>query len=135
MPRVKSERQSATKHRVRPPENFDEYLATVAPQARSALVKMRAAIRSVLPREASETISYRIPAFRHKGIVVWFAAFSSHCSLFPTASVIEEYRAKLKGYKTSKGTVQFPLEKPLPVALIKAMVKSRLTQLESKPRK
>ena len=93
MPRVKSERQSATKHRVRPPENFDEYLATVAPQARSALVKMRAAIRSVLPREASETISYRIPAFRHKGIVVWFAAFSSHCSLFPTASVIEEYRA------------------------------------------
>jgi len=65
------------------PKDVDEYLAGVPEPARSALQKMRAAIRSVIPAEASETISYRIPAFMHKRVLVWFAAFSNHCSLFP----------------------------------------------------
>jgi len=93
---------------------------------------MRAAIRSALPREATETISYGIPAFKHHRILVWFAAFSDHCSLFPTAAVIEAFKKELKGFSTSKGTIHFPLNRPLPVALIKKIVKSRVAQLEAK---
>jgi len=93
---------------------------------------MRAAIRSAVPREATETISYRIPAFKHHGILVWFAAFSDHCSLFPTAAVIEAFNEELKGFSTSKGTIHFPLNRPLPVALIKKIVKARVAELEAK---
>jgi uncharacterized protein YdhG (YjbR/CyaY superfamily) len=95
---------------------------------------MRLAIRSVVPAEATEVISYKIPAFKHRRILVWYAAFSNHCSLFPTASVIDAFRDELKGFSTSKGTVQFPLDKPLPVALIKKMVKFRVAENEGKKR-
>jgi len=117
------------------PKNIDEYLAGVPEPARSTLNKMRAAIRSAVPPEASETISYRIPAFKHKGVLVWFAAFSDHCSLFPTAAVIEAFKNELKGFSTSKGTIQFPTDKPLPTALVKKMVKARVAQNESKKRR
>jgi uncharacterized protein YdhG (YjbR/CyaY superfamily) len=110
-----------------------EYLARVPAPARSALSKMRAAIRRAVPREARETISYRMPAFKHKGILVWFAAFSDHCSLFPTAAVIEAFKKELKSFSTSKGTIHFPLNKPLPLALIEKIVKARVAQLEAKP--
>jgi len=96
---------------------------------------MRAAIRSVVPREATETISYGIPAFKHNGILVWFAAFSDHCSLFPTAAVIEKFKTQLKSFSTSKGTIHFPLDKPLPIALIKKIVKARAAQLNAKHRR
>ena len=96
---------------------------------------MRAAIRSAVPREATETISYRIPAFKHHRILVWFAAFSDHCSLFPTAAVIEAFKKELKGFSTSKGTIHFPLNRPLPVALIKKIVKARVAQLEASHRR
>jgi uncharacterized protein YdhG (YjbR/CyaY superfamily) len=66
---------------------------------------------------------------------VWFAAFSSHCSLFPTAAVIEEFKNELKGFTTSKGTVQFPVNKPLPVTLVKKLVKARIAQTENKKRR
>ncbi len=95
---------------------------------------MRAAIGSALPREATETISYRIPAFKLKKIVVWFAAFQNHCSLFPTAAVIEQFKDELEVYTISKGTIQFPVDKPLPSALIKKLVKVRLEQSEGKRR-
>ena len=72
-----------------------------------------------MPAEATETISYQMPAIRHNGVLVWYAAFSGHCSLFPTAAVMDKFKNELKGFKTSKGTVQFALDKPLPVALIK----------------
>ena len=91
---------------------------------------MRSAIRTALPAEAVETISYRIPAFRYRGVVVWFAAFSDHCSLFPTAEIIQAFKNDLKDYSTSKGTVHFPLDKPLPLALIRRMVKARAAQME-----
>jgi uncharacterized protein YdhG (YjbR/CyaY superfamily) len=117
------------------PKNIDEYLAGVPEPARSTLNKMRAAIRSAVPPEATETISYRIPAFKHKGVLVWFAAFSDHCSLFPTAAVIEAFKNELKGFSTSKGTIQFPTDKPLPTALVKKMVKARVAQNESKKRR
>jgi len=96
---------------------------------------MRATIRSVVPSEATETISYGMPAFRHNGVLVWFAAFSNHCSLFPTASVIAEFQSELKGYSTSKGTIHFPTDKPLPTTLIKKLVKARVAQNEAKKRR
>jgi len=114
------------------PKDFDEYLAGVPEPARGALLKMRAAIRSAVPAAASETISYRMPAFQHKGVLVWFGAFSNHCSLFPTAAVIELFKDELKGYSASKGTVHFPTDKPLPTGLIKKLVKARVAQIESK---
>jgi uncharacterized protein YdhG (YjbR/CyaY superfamily) len=119
----------------RAPENVDEYLAGVPEPARSTLKNIRAAIRSAVPPEATETISYRIPAFRYKGVLVWFAAFSNHCSFFPTAAVIEEFKNELKGFSISKGTIQFPTDKPLPAALVKKMVKARVAQIESKKTK
>jgi uncharacterized protein YdhG (YjbR/CyaY superfamily) len=114
------------------PKSVDEYLAGVPEPARSTLTKMRAAIRSAVPPGATETISYRIPAFKHKGVLVWFAAFSDHCSLFPTASVIEAFKNELKDFSTSKGTIHFPVDKPLPTALVKKLVKARVAQNENK---
>ena len=116
------------------PKNVDEYLARVPEPARSTLNKIRAAIRAAAPGEATETISYGIPAFKHKGVLVWFAAFSDHCSLFPTAAVIEMFKSELKGYSTSKGTIHFPTDKPLPTALVKKMVRARVAQIENKKR-
>ena len=114
------------------PKAVDEYLARVPEPARSTLNKIRAAIRSAVPPEATETISYGIPAFNYKGVLVWYAAFSNHCSLFPTASVVEAFKDDLKGFTTSKGTIHFPTDKPLPAALVKKMVKLRVAQIESK---
>jgi uncharacterized protein YdhG (YjbR/CyaY superfamily) len=110
----------------------DEYLSRVPPTAREALSKIRAAIRSVVPAEAVEVVSYNIPAFKHKKVLVWYAAFSDHCSLFPTASVIEAFQGDLAGFSTSKGTVHFPLDKPMPTALIKKLVKARVSEVEGK---
>lgn len=108
----------------------DEYFAAVPQLARNQLEKLRSVIRSVVPKDATEVISYSIPAFRQKKIIVWYAAFSSHCSLFPTAAVIQKFRDDLKNYTISKGTIQFPLDKPLPSALIKRIVKARLAELQ-----
>src|SRR6266481_2394724 len=114
------------------PKNIDEYLAGVPEPARSTLNRIRGAIRSAVPPEATECISYGMPAFKHKGVLVWFAAFSDHCSLFPTASVIEAFKKELKGFSTSKGTIHFPADKPLPAALVKKLVKARVAQNEHK---
>lgn len=96
---------------------------------------MRGAIRSALPADATATISYRIPAFRSdKGVLVWYAAFADHCSLFPTAAVIEKFTEELASFSTSKGTIHFPIGKRLPTKLIQALVKTRVKQAESKKR-
>lgn len=108
------------------PATVDEYIAKVPEPARGMIAKMRTTIRSVLPANAVETISYRIPAFKLKKIVVWYAAFQNHCSLFPGSAVIESFKDELKGYTISKGTVQFPIAEPLPTALIKKLVRARL---------
>jgi len=117
------------------PKTVDDYLASVPEPARSTLNKMRATIRSAAPPEATETISYGIPAFKHNGVLVWYAAFSNHCSFFPTASVIEAFKDELKGCSISKGTIKFSTDKPLPAALVKKMVKARVAQMESKKRR
>ena len=114
------------------PKNVDEYLAGLPEPARSTLKRMRAVIRSAVPPQATETISYGIPAFKYKGSLVWFAGFSHHCSLFPTASVIQAFKKELKGYNTSKGTIHFPVDKPLPAALLKKLVKARVAEVEDK---
>jgi uncharacterized protein YdhG (YjbR/CyaY superfamily) len=120
-------RESAAKRKVPSrPQTVNDYLAVVPEPAHSTLQRVRAAIRSVVPPEATETISYGIPAFQYDGPLVWFAAFSDHCSFFPTASVIKAFKNELKEYKTSKGTIHFPVDKPLPPALVKKMVKARL---------
>ena len=134
MRKVKSAIGRSRVKRSAPPKDIDEYLAGVPEPARSTLNKVRAAIRSAAPPEATETISYRIPAFKYKGVLVWFAAFADHCSLFPTASVIEMFKKELKDYSTSKGTIQFPTDKPLPPPLIKKLVKARVEQIESNKR-
>ncbi|HLW52298.1 MAG TPA: DUF1801 domain-containing protein [Candidatus Angelobacter sp.] len=113
-------------------ETVTGYLARVPQPARAALLTMRAAIRSAVPAEAVEVISYRIPAFKHERVLVWYAAFSDHCSLFPTAAVIEGFKNELKGYTLSKGTIHFPLDKPVPVLLIKKLVKGRVAQAKIK---
>ena len=107
-------------------KTVNQYLARVAESPRTTLNKMRATIRSAVPPTASEIISYQIPAFKDERVLVWFAAFSNHCSLFPTNFVIEKFSDELHAFSTSKGTVQFPLNKPLPVTLIKKMVKARV---------
>jgi len=135
MKKVRSGNRSSAAKGSGAPKNVDEYLAGVPEPARSTLNKMRAAIRSTVPAEATETISYGMPAFKHKGVLVWFAAFSNHCSLFPTASVIEAFKSELKGFSTSKGTIHFPTDKPLPTALVKKLVKARVAQNESKKRR
>lgn len=117
------------------PKDHDEYLAAVSEPARSTLNKMRAVIRSAVPRDATETISYGMPAFKRNGVLVWYAAFSDHCSFFPTGAMIEKFKDELKGYTTSKGTIQFAVDKPLPAALVKKMVKARVAATESKKKR
>jgi uncharacterized protein YdhG (YjbR/CyaY superfamily) len=109
-------------------KDVEKYIERAREPARSRLKHMRAAIRTAVTGEAVEIISYGIPAFKLKRVLVWYAAFSGHCSLFPTAAVIEEFRGKLGAFTVSKGTVQFPLDKPLPTALIKKIVKERVAQ-------
>jgi uncharacterized protein YdhG (YjbR/CyaY superfamily) len=100
--------------------------------ARSVLNKLRAAIRSALPRDVTETISYRMPAFERDGVLVWYAVFRDHCSLFPGGSVLGHLKNEVAGYKTSKGTIQFSLDTPLPTALIKKIVNARVAEREAK---
>jgi uncharacterized protein YdhG (YjbR/CyaY superfamily) len=100
------------------PRTVDEYLAAVPEPARTTLSKIHAAIRSAAPAEATEAISYGMPMFKYKGLLVGFAAFANHCSLFPGPSPIEAFKDELKGFETSKGTIKFPMDKPLPAALV-----------------
>lgn len=114
------------------PKNVEEYLASVPKPALSTFTRLRAAVQSAVPAEATEVISYGIPAFKRKRVLVWFAAFSNHCSLFPTAAVIEYFKNELKAFSTSKGTIHFPTDKPLPTSLIKKIVKARVALDQAK---
>jgi len=130
--RAKAVKRSSAGKTKRVPQSVDEYLAGIPEPARSTLKKIRAAIRSAVPPAAIETISYGMPAFKYKGMVAWFAAFADHCSLFPTASIVRAFKEELKGFSTSKGTIRFPIDKPLPGTLVKKLVKAGVTQNESR---
>ena len=115
------------------PKTVNEYLAAVPEPARSTLKNVRTAIRSAAPAEATEVISYGIPMFKYKGMLMGYAAYRKHCSLFlATSSLLEKFKDELLRYQTSKGTIRFPTDQPLPASLVKKIVKARVAQNDQK---
>ncbi len=111
-------------------ETVDDYLATVPQDARATLLKLRKLIQATVP-DATEGISYQIPTFKYKGPLVAFAAFPNHCSFYVMSpAVMEMYKDELKSYDIAKGTIRFPVNKPLPAALVKKLVKARIEENE-----
>ncbi len=108
-------------------ESIDEYIAVQPKNIQPILQELRQAIKEAAP-QAEETISYQMPAFKQNGVLVWFAAFKNHVSIFPKVSVMEEFKEQLSPYQKSKGTIKFPLDKPLPLDLIKDMVRFRVKE-------
>ena len=111
--------------------NFDAYLKRFPKNVQRLLQKMRLTIKKAAP-QAKETISYGIPAFTLNGLLVWFAAHKNHIGFYPRASAIAAFKKELSPYKGAKGSVQFPFDKPLPLALISRIVKYRMNQNLSK---
>jgi uncharacterized protein YdhG (YjbR/CyaY superfamily) len=112
-----------------PAKTVDDYLAGIPEPAQSTLRHIREVIRSVVPRDTTEVISYGMPMFKYNGMLVGYAAFKDHCSLFPTGSgVIEKFVKELKDYSTNKGTIRFPPDKPIPDSLIKKIVRARVAE-------
>ena len=110
------------------PESIDAYLASLTSDKRAALEKLRRAIRAAAPK-AEECISYQLPAFRlHGKVLVWFGAATNHCSFYPGAAPIAQHAAELKGYPTSKGTIRFSPDDPLPATLVKKLVRARIAE-------
>lgn len=118
--------------------NIDAYIALQPRQAGAMLKSLREVIQSTVP-EAEEVISYQIPAFKYHGMLVYFAAFKNHIGFYPRASAIKAFTKELAKYECAKGTVRFPLDKPLPINLIKKIVKFRkkenINQLKNKVKK
>ena len=111
------------------PKTIDEYLAAIPADKRAALEKLRKTIRAVAPK-AEECISYRLPAFRLDGrMLVAFGAAANHCAFYPmSSSTVEAFKDDLKKYETSKGTIRFQADKPLPAALVRELVKARIAE-------
>jgi uncharacterized protein YdhG (YjbR/CyaY superfamily) len=112
-------------------ESTDAYIDAQPPKVRELMQQIRKAVREAAPK-AEETVSYGMPALRQSGVLVYYAAFKDHLSFFPTGSGVEAFKDKLKGYKTSKGTIQLPLDKPLPLDLIKEIVRFRVKENSAK---
>jgi uncharacterized protein YdhG (YjbR/CyaY superfamily) len=109
------------------PKNIDEYIAGLPKDIQEILEELRMTIRKAAP-EAEETISYQIPTFTLKGNLVHFAAFKNHVGFYPTPTGIETFKKELSVYKGAKGSVQFPLDKPLPLSLVAKIVKFRVKE-------
>ncbi|GGB20794.1 iron chaperone [Puia dinghuensis] len=108
-------------------KTVEQYFSTLSEPAKTLLEQLRATIKKVAP-EAEEVISYNIPAFKWNGMLVWYAAFSNHIGLYPRTSVLDAFKKDLTDYHVSKGTLQFPLDKPLPIGLITRIVKFRMKE-------
>jgi uncharacterized protein YdhG (YjbR/CyaY superfamily) len=112
------------------PTSPDEYLAALPDDKRSALEQLRRTIRAAAP-QAEECISYSLPAFRQNGPLVGYGATAKHCAFYlMSGSTVAAYRDELAGYDTSKGTIRFPADKPLPVALVHKLVHARIAENE-----
>jgi len=111
------------------PTSVEDYLAALPQESRAALEKLRKTIRAAAP-EATETISYQMPTFKDQGrFLVSYAAFKDHCSLFPASkAVMESHGEELKPYFSGKGTLRFTADKPIPAALVKKIVKTRIEE-------
>ena len=107
-------------------KDVDTYLSLQTEDVRSALEHLRQTIRSVAP-EAEEVISYAMPMFKYHGMLAGFAAFKNHYGFYPGA-IVEQFKDELKDYKISKGAIQFPYDKPLPVTLVKKIIKARIKE-------
>jgi uncharacterized protein YdhG (YjbR/CyaY superfamily) len=114
------------------PQTIDEYLAPLSSENRAALEKLRRAIKSAAPK-AEECISYEIPAFRLGGrLLVAFGAATTHCAFYPGAHPVAAHKDELKAYHTSKGTIRFPPDRPLPATLVRRLVKTRIAEYAAK---
>ena len=107
--------------------SIDHYIANFPKDTQLLLEQMRAIIKKAAPK-ATEVISYQMPAFKINGVVVWFAGYARHIGFYPSSSGIAAFKEELSGYKNSKGAVQFPLDKPLPIRLITKIVKYRVAE-------
>lgn len=112
-------------------KDIDSYIATFPKNVQVLLEQVRNAIKSSAPK-AEEVISYNMPAFKLHGMLVYFAGYKQHIGFYPTASGIAEFQEEISKYKNAKGSVQFPLDKPMPLALIKKMVKFRVKENSEK---
>lgn len=116
-------------------EMVDAYLAKLPAEQRAALQKLRATIRAAAPK-AEEVISYRIPAFRLQGDLVYYAAFKDHCSFFPGSLATQrKFAAALKPFASGKGTVHFTPDRPLPATLVRRIVKARVAENQARREK
>ena len=114
------------------PQTIDEYLATLRSDKRAALEKLRKAIKAAAPK-AEECISYQMPGFRLNGrMLVSFAAWANHCAFYPGSYPLEVHQKELKKYETSKGTLRFPIDRPLPSSLVRKLVQARIEQNTAK---
>lgn len=112
-------------------KTVDEYIAAFEPEVRRILETLRREIRETAP-EAKEKISYQIPTYEQRGNLVHFAAFKGHIGFYPGASGIAAFQEELSGYKGAKGTVRFPIDKPLPYELIRRIVRYRVAENEER---
>jgi uncharacterized protein YdhG (YjbR/CyaY superfamily) len=108
-------------------KTVDEYISSIPTGPKEKLEGLRKAIKKVAPK-AEEAISYNMPAFKQHGILVFYAAYKTHIGFYPTASPIAIFKKELEKYELAKGTVRFPLDKPLPLALIKKIVKFKMSE-------
>jgi uncharacterized protein YdhG (YjbR/CyaY superfamily) len=107
--------------------SVEEYIAAMPAEARTKLQSLRKAIHQAAP-EAEEVISNNMPAFKWNGMLVWYGAHTQHIGLYPKASAMAAFKDDLAAYKTSKGAIQFPIDKPIPAALVKKIVKFRVKE-------
>ncbi len=116
------------------PENVNEYLSGFPKETQGILEKIRATIIKAAPA-SQEVISYGMPAYKLNGILVYFAAYDKHIGFYPTPSGIEAFKKELSVYKGAKGSVQFPIDKPMPLELISKIVKFRVEEDSKKKSK
>ncbi|MFN8594585.1 MAG: DUF1801 domain-containing protein [Anaerolineae bacterium] len=113
------------------PKNIDEYIAACEPKVQPILEKIRAIVRREAP-EAEEAIGYQMPTFKLNGNLVHFAAFKHHIGFYPTPSGTEKFHKEIASYKAAKGSIQFPLDQPIPYDLITKIVKFRVKENRAK---